>query len=180
MIRRTGSSTEALHLLYEEGNQCTLVLDGGLGHRIEVGLVGRATTFGYHHKLILSTLCSLNVNLGREVTTGVHLVVHVQRCILRVAQVVLCEGIEHTQRQGFLILKASPYLLTFLTMDDSRTSVLTERQDAACSHLSITQELQGDILIILRGLRIIQDLSHLEVMLATQHELHIVECLLGQ
>ncbi len=65
-------------------------------------------------------------------------------------------------------------------MDDSRTGILTEGQDATGSHLSIAQELQGHIFIVLRSLRILQDLGHLQVMLAAQHELHIVESLLGQ
>ena len=65
-------------------------------------------------------------------------------------------------------------------MDDGRACVLTEWQDATGSHLGIAQELQGYILIVLTGFRIIQDLSHLKVMLAAQHELHIVESLLGK
>ena len=96
MIRRTSSCTQTLHLLYQEGNQGALVLDRRLGHRIEVGLVGRATTLSHHHKLILSALGSLNIDLSREVTTGVYLVVHIQRGVLRVAQVVLCKGVEYT------------------------------------------------------------------------------------
>ena len=180
MVWRTCSCTQTLHLLYEEWDECTLVLDGSLGHWVEVGLVGRATTLGYHHELILSTLGSLDINLSRQVATGVHLVVHVQRRVLRVAQVVLSEGVEHTQAQSLFILETSPDLLTLLTVDDSSTSVLTERQDALAGHLGIAQELQGYILIVLRGLRIGKDLSHLLIVLATQHKLHIVECLLGQ
>ena len=65
-------------------------------------------------------------------------------------------------------------------MNDSRTRVLTERQDATSSHLGIAQELQGNILVVLAGLGVAENLSHLQVMLATQHELHIVESLLGQ
>ena len=149
MIRRAGSRTKTLHFLDKERNQRTLILDGSLGHRIEVGLVSRATTLCHHHELILSTLRGLDINLGRQVTTGVHLVVHVQRCVLRVAQVVLGKGIEHTQAQSLFILEARPDLLSFLAMDDGRTRVLTEGQDATCSHLSITQELQGYVFVIL-------------------------------
>ena len=149
MIRRTSSGTQRLHLLYEERNQRTLVLNGSFGHGVEVGLVGRATTLGNHHELILGTLSGFDVDLSGEVATGIYFIVHVQRRVLRVAQVVLCEGVEHAQRQGFLVLETGPDLLTLLTVDDSRTRVLTERQDATCSDLGIAQELQGDILIIL-------------------------------
>ena len=65
-------------------------------------------------------------------------------------------------------------------MDDSSTRVLAERQDTLCSHLRIAQELQSYILIILRGLRVSEDLSHLLIVLAAQHELYIVESLLCQ
>ncbi len=149
VIGRTGSCAEALHLLHEERDERTLVLNRGLRHGIEVGLVSRTTTLGDKHELILCTLRSLDVDLGREVTTGVHLVVHVQRGILRVAQVVLGEGIEDTQAQGLLVLETGPHLLTLLTVDDCRTRILTERQDATGSHLGIAQELQGHILVIL-------------------------------
>ena len=65
-------------------------------------------------------------------------------------------------------------------MDDGRTRILTERQDAACSHLGVAQELQGHVLIVLRCLGVGQDLGHLQVMLTAEHELHIVESLLCQ
>ena len=65
-------------------------------------------------------------------------------------------------------------------MDDSRTGVLAERQDATGCHLGIAQELQSHILVVLRSLRVVQDGSHLQVVLTTQRELHIVESLLSQ
>jgi hypothetical protein len=96
VVRRTSRCTEALHLLYEEGEQGALVLDGSLGHRVEVCLVGRATAFSHHYEAILVALYSLDVDLCREVAACVHLVVHVQRSVLRVAQVVFGEGVVHT------------------------------------------------------------------------------------
>ncbi len=65
-------------------------------------------------------------------------------------------------------------------MNDSRAGVLTERQDATGSHLGVAEELQGYILVVRRGLRVLQNLCHLQVVLTAQHELHIVEGLLGQ
>ena len=149
VIRRTSGCTQRLHLLNEEGNERSLVLDGSLGHRIEVGLISTTSTLGNHHELILCTLGSLDVNLSGEVATSVHFIVHIQRRILRVAQVVLGEGVEDTKTQGFLVLETSPNLLTFLTVDNRCTCVLTERQDTTCSHLGIAKELQGHILVIL-------------------------------
>ena len=96
VVRRTSRCTEALHLLYEERQQCALVLDGSLSHRVEVGLVSRTATLSYHYEAILVALYSLDVNLCGEVAACVHRVVHVQRSVLRVAQVVLGEGVVHT------------------------------------------------------------------------------------
>ena len=95
VVRRTGCRSEALHLLYEERNECALVLDGGLGHGVEVGLVGGTAALGNHHEAVLRTLDGLDVDLCREVALGVHLVVHIERSILRVAEVLLGEGVEH-------------------------------------------------------------------------------------
>ena len=96
MVRRTCSCTQTLHLLYEEWEQCTLILDSSFGHRVEVGLVGRATTLSYHYEAVLVALCSLDVNLGRQVATGVHLIIHIERSVLRIAEVVLCKGVVNT------------------------------------------------------------------------------------
>ena len=97
VIGRTGGRAECLHLLHKEGQQGAFVLDGGLGHGVEVGLVGRASTLGNHHETVFGAFYSLDVNLSRQVAAGVNLVVHVQRSILRVAQVVLCVGVIDTE-----------------------------------------------------------------------------------
>ena len=89
MVGRAGCSTQALHLLNQEGNQCAGVLDAGLGLLIEVCLVGRSATLGNHQEAVLHTLGCLNVNLCGQVALGVHLIVHIQRSVLAVAQVLL-------------------------------------------------------------------------------------------
>ena len=86
---------EAFHFLDEEWEEGALVLDGGLGHGVEVGLVGRSAAFGYHDEAILVALDSLDVYLRGEVATGVDLVVHVEGSVLGVSEVVLCEGVEY-------------------------------------------------------------------------------------
>ena len=141
MIRRTSSSTEVLHLLNEEWEKCTLVLDCCLCHWVEVCLVGRATTLSYHHELILSTFYSFDVNLCWEVALSVHLIIHVERSILRVTEVVLCECIEHTTAESLFVLKSCPNLLSLLTMNDGSTCILAEWKNTLCCCVSITKEL---------------------------------------
>ena len=137
VIGRAGSRSETLHLLHEEGQQRAFVLDGSLRHRIEVGLVGRTATLGDHYEAILSTLASFDIDLCGEVTTRVHLVVHVERSILRIAQVVLGERVENAEAQGFLILEARPNLLTLLAMNDGCASILAERQNTLGSRFGV-------------------------------------------
>ena len=149
VVRRTCSCTQALHLLYEEWEQCTLILDSSLGHRVEVGLVGRATTLSYHHEAVLVALCSLDVNLSRKVATGVHLIIHVERSVLGIAEVVLCKGVVNTQAQSLFVLEVSPYTLTLLAVDDSSTCILAEWENALHGCLCIAKELESYVLVVL-------------------------------
>ena len=180
VIGRAGCSAQALHLLHEEGQQGAFVLDGGLGHGVEVGLVGRAAALGNHDEAVFGTLHCLDVDLSGQVATGVHLVVHVEGRILRVAQVVGGEGVVHASRQGFLVFKAGPHLLAFLAVNDGGAGVLAEGEHALGGCLGIAQELEGYIFVVFRGLGVVEDLSHLLVVLATQLEFHIVEGFLGE
>ena len=180
MIRRASSCTKALHLFYEEWQQSALVLDGSLCHRIEVSLVGRTTTLGNHYEAILITLCCLDVNLSREVATSVHLIIHVERSILRVAEVVLCIGIVYTKRESLFVFEACPHLLTLLAMDDSGTSILAEWQYSLSSSLGIAEELESYILVVFAYLRVGEDSCNLLVVSTTEHKLAIVESLLSK
>ena len=65
-------------------------------------------------------------------------------------------------------------------MNNGGAGVLAERQNALGSRFGVAQELQGDVLVVLAGLRVVQDGCHLEVVLAAQHEFYIVEGLLGE
>ena len=65
-------------------------------------------------------------------------------------------------------------------MNDGGTCILAEGQYTLGCHISITQELQSHILVVLACLRVGKHLGDLQVVLAAQHELHIVEALLCQ
>ena len=65
-------------------------------------------------------------------------------------------------------------------MNDGSACVLAEGQHALGCHVGIAQELEGDILVVLACLGVGQHLGNLQVVFAAQHELHIVETLLGQ
>ena len=190
VVGRTGRRAERLHLLHEEGQQRSLVLNRGLCHWVEIGLVRRTAAFRHHHEVIFRALASLDVDLRRQVAARVHLVVHRQRRVLRIAQVVLRKRVVNTERQGFLV-RASPHLggfeggfrpdlLTLFAVDNRRARVLTERQDAFRSHLGIAQELQRHVFVVFRRFGVAQNSGHLQVVFTAQHKLHIVERLLSQ
>ena len=65
-------------------------------------------------------------------------------------------------------------------MDDGRAGVLAKRQDALSGSFGIAQEGQSNVLVVFRGLRILEDLGDLFVMSAAQQEVGVVEALLGQ
>ena len=65
-------------------------------------------------------------------------------------------------------------------MDDGRTGVLAQRQDALGGGLGVAQERQSDILVVFAGFRILKNLGNLFVVCATQQEVGVVEALLGK
>ena len=179
MVGRAGCRAQRAHLLHQEGNECSLVLDGGLGHGIEIGLVGAAAAFCHHHEAVLVALGGLDIYLRREVALGIHLIVHIQRSVLAVAKVLLGVGIEYAAAQGLFVFEVSPDMLAFLSVDDGGAGILTERKDALDRSFGIAKELQGHVFVVVAGLGIFEDGRHLLVVGAAEHELTVVERLLG-
>ena len=179
MVRRTCSSAEALHRFDQERNQGTRVLDAGLGLLIQIGLIGRSAALGYHQEAVFHTLCSLDVDLGREVAAGVLFVVHIQRSVLAVTQVLLRVGLEYTFGDSFLIFEAGPDLLSLFAVNDGSTRILAQWQFALGCNFGITQEGQCNILVVGAGFGVAQNLCHLFVVAATQQEAYIAEGSIG-
>ena len=179
VIRRAGRGTKAAHLLHQERKQGALVLDGGLRHWIEIGLVRAAAALGYHDETVFVAFDGFQVYLGGQVAAGIHLVVHVQRCVLAVTEILLCICIEHAHAQSLLVFETSPNLLALLAVDDGGTGVLAEREHSLHRSFGVAEELQGDVFVVLAGFRVFQDSGHLLVVGAAEHELTIVETLPG-
>ena len=175
VVGRAGSRAEALHLLDQEGHQCAGVLDAGLCFLIEVGLVGRAAAFGDHEEAVLHAFGGFDVDLGRQVALGVHLVIHVERRILGIAQVVLGVGVIDAAREVFLVAESGPHLLSFFAVDDGCAGVLAEGQLAFGRNFGVAQEGEGDILVVGRGFGVAQNLGYLQVVRAAQEETDVVE-----
>ena len=86
MIRRTSGSSQSLHFFHQERNQCTRV-QNCFCFLIQICFVGRTTTFRYAEEFVFHAFGSFDVNLCRQVTFCIYLIIHIQRRILRVTQV---------------------------------------------------------------------------------------------
>ena len=60
-------------------------------------------------------------------------------------------------------------------MDDGRTGVLAERQQAFASHLGVAQEGQGYVLVVGAGFGVGENLGHLLVVRTSELERDVVE-----
>ncbi|SAC80206.1 Uncharacterised protein [Enterobacter cloacae] len=179
MVRRARRGAEGAHLL----NQVVLQLARGkqrFGFLIEIGFVGRTAAFGDTEEFVLITVDAVEVNLCWQVGAGVDLFVHVQRGVLRIAQVVFGVGVINTVRQRRFITAAGPDALAFFTDDDRRTGILTGWQNAFRRDIGVTQELQGNVLIVFAGFRVTQNIGHLLLMGRTEHKRGVVESVLRQ
>ena len=125
--------------------------------------------------MVLHTFGGLNVDLRGEVALSVHLVVHGERCVLRVAQVFSGVGVVNAARDGFFVAEARPHLLSFFAVHDSRARVLAEGQLALGGYLGVAQEGEGYVLVVVGSLGVGEDFSHLLVVGAAQEERHVAE-----
>jgi len=169
MVRRASSSSQCFHLFNQERNQCTRI-QNCLCFLIQICFVGRTTSFCYTKKFILHTFSSLNVNLCRKVTFCIYLIIHIQRCILRVTQIFFSICFVNTQRKSLFVRIPCPYLLSFFTVNNSSTGILAEWKYTFRCHFCITQESQCHVLVILAGFRIVQDFCYLFVVRTTKHK----------
>ena len=174
MIRRTSGRAERLHLLDHKGNECVRV-EQGFCLLVEVGFVGRATTLRDAEETVLHTFGSLDVDLGGQVALRVHLVVHRERSVLRVAQIFFGVGFIDTFRESLFVAEASPDLLSFFAMNDGRSRVLAEGKLAFGRDFGVAQEGERDILVVGRGFRVGKNLGHLLVVRAAQEERNVAE-----
>lgn len=91
MVRRARGGAERGHFIAEELHDA-LRIEHGASLLIEEGLVRRAAAFGDEEELIRVAIGGIQIELRGQVGAGVLFVEHVQRGVLRVAQVVLRVG----------------------------------------------------------------------------------------
>ena len=119
--------TERLHLFDEERYERVRVQQG-FRFLIQVSLIRRASSFGDTEEMIFHPFGGFDIDLRGQVAFRIHLVVHSEGSILRVAEVFFRIRLEHAFRERFLVAKACPYLLSFLAVDDGCSRILTKRE----------------------------------------------------
>ena len=174
VVGRTCGRAQRLYLFDKERNQCPGIQDS-FRLLIEISLVSRTAALGNAKELILHTFGSFDVNLCRKVALRVHFVVHIERGVLGITQVLFRICFVDAEREGFLIAVARPYLLSFFTVDDSRTRVLAERQHAFGGNFGIAQESQSYIFIVVACFGVAQNLGDLLVVRTAQHKRNVAE-----
>ncbi len=70
-------------------------------------------------------------------------------------------------------------MLSLFAVDDGRTGVLAEGEHSLDRRFRVAQELEGDVFVVVAGFGVGQDGGHLLVVGAAEHELAVVEGLLG-
>jgi hypothetical protein len=145
----------------------------------EGGLVGRATSFRHEEKPVGVAIHRLDVDLGRQVGTGVDLPVHVERYGLRVTEILFGISLVHTLREGHLILPAGPHLLPFFGDDGCGASVLAYREFELGGNLGVAQERHCHALVVPGCLRIAQNPAHGFVVFRAEEEGDVTHRLIG-
>ena len=179
MVRRASCSPQRTHFLNQEvfqfagSQQCFRFL-------IQIGFVGRTAAFCHAQEFIFVAVHAVQVDLRRQVSAGIHFFVHIQRRVLRVAQVIFNIGIKYASGERRFVTAAGPDTLTFFTHDNGRAGILTGWQYAFGGNLGVSQELQRNILIVFAGFRIMEYGGDLLLVFRAKHEGGIVEGLLGQ
>ncbi len=179
VVRRAGRGAERAHFLHQISFQLA-GREQRFGFLVQIGFVRGAAALGDTQELIFIAVNAVEVDLRRQVGAGVDLFVHIERRVLRIAQVILGVGLVDALRQRGFIAAAGPDALAFFAHDDGGAGVLAGRQNAFGGNLRVAQELQRDIFVVFAGFRVAQNIRHLLLMRRAQHKRGVVEGVAGQ
>ncbi len=181
VVGRAGRRAEATELLVEEPGQPRRIQQR-LGLLVQERLVGAAAALGHEQELVVRSGAGgvVQLDLGRQVGTGVALLPEVQRCQLRVAQVELLVGVEDAGGDGGLVVAAGEHRLGALADHDRGPGVLAHRQHAACRDAGVAQQVGGHETVVRAGLRVVDDRPQLGQVRRAQQVLDVPDRLVGQ
>ena len=90
----------------------------------------------------------MDVDLCREVAAGVHLVIHVEGGVLRVAEVIGGVGVVNPFREFFGIVTAGVDALAFCAVNYGCACILAERELPFGCHFGVAEHGQGNIFVV--------------------------------
>ena len=172
MVRRTGSRTECFHFFHQKFFERNWI-EQRFCFLKEVGFVGRTAAFGYKQEFILVAVTGYEVNLSRQVSACVHLVVHIECRILRVAQVFLCVGFVNAFGEGFFVGTVGPHVVAFFGIHSGSAGILTKWQYAFGSYFGITEHGDGHEFVVFAGFGVSQDVGYLFLMLGAKQKIAV-------
>lgn len=122
VVRRASRGAQRAHLVDQVVFQFAR-RQQRLGFLIQIGFVGGTAALGDAQELVLFAVHAVEIDLRRQIAAGVDLFVHIQRGVLRIAQVLFDVGVVHPARQRFFIAAAGPDALALFADDNRRAGV---------------------------------------------------------
>ena len=179
VIRRARRGAERQHLLLQERQHAIPGQHRGRGLE-QKALVGGPAALGHEHELVSVIALGVDLALRRHVVGGVFLLIHRQRRHLRIAQIAPQIGIARALAQRRLVVAIGEHARPLLAHDDRGAGVLAHRQHPAGGDVGVLEEIEGDELVVVAGLRIVEDIAQLLQMPRAQVMVDVAERRLGQ
>ncbi len=174
VIGRARRGAERQHLLLQEREQA--IPGQHRRRRLEQkALVGGTAALGHEHELVGVIAFGVDLALRRHVVGGVLLLIHRQRRHLRVAQIAAQIRIARALRQRGLVVAVGDDVAALLAHDDRGAGVLAHRQHAAGRDIGVLQEVEGDELVVVAGLLVVEDGAQLLQMPRAQIVVDVAE-----
>ena len=160
MVGRARRGAEREHFLLQERQQALAGQDRR--RRLEQKrLVGRAAALGDEQELVgrvgVARALGVDLDLRRHVRARVLLLEHGERRELRIAQIALEIRVARALGERRLVVAVGPDQPALLAHDDRGAGVLAHRQHAAGGDIGVLEEIVGDELVVIRGLRVLDD-----------------------
>ena len=169
VVWRTRCGSQRPHLLNQVVFQLTRS-EQRFGFLIKIGLVRGTAALRDAKEFVLIAIDAVEVNLRRQVGAGVHLFIHIQRGVLRIAQVIFDVGVIHPTRQRRFITTTGPDALALFADDNRRAGILAGWQNTLRRDVRVTQELQRHIFVVFTGVRVAQNIGNLLLVCRAQHK----------
>ena len=160
VVGRAGGGAQQPQGLVQEVDQ-RLLVEQGLGLLVQERLVGRAPALGHVEQLVDRARLGVDLHLGGQVVAGVDLGEHVEGGELGVAQARRAVGVEHAPGDGLGVVGEGQHLFALVAYHHRGAGVLAHGQDAPGCDVGVEEQLQGHEAVVLRRLRVVDDVAEL-------------------